>query len=110
MMELHFDSPSLVAGNPNNLKFGSNGAISEALINQSLITTAIGAGTTVCLLIILMIASFLMGWVSTKLTSRVSKTNQNDKSDKEDKNRALAAVIAASVLKSSPEYDKGNSN
>ncbi len=110
MMELHFDSPSLVAGNPNNLKFRSNGAISETLINQSLITTAIGAGTTVCLLIILMIASFLMGWVSTKLTSRVSKTNQNDKSDKEDKNRALAAVIAASVLKSSPEYDKGNSN
>ena len=110
MMELHFDSPSLVAGNPNNLKFGSNGAISEALINQSLITTAIGAGTTVCLLIILMISSFLMGWVSTKFTSRAGKTSQDAESDKADENRARAAVIAASVLKSSQEYDIGNSN
>jgi len=110
MMELHFDSPSLVAGNPNNLKFGSNGAISEALINQSLITTAIGAGTTVCLLIILMIVSFLMGWVSTKFTSRTSKTSHDDESDKADENRARAAVVVASILKSSKEYDRGNSN
>lgn len=57
-----------------------------------------------------MIASFLMGWVSTKVTSRASKTSRGDGSDKEDENRALAAVIAASVLKSLGKYDTGNSN
>ena len=92
------------------MKFGGSGAISETLINQSLITTAIGAGTTVCLLIILMITSFLMGWVSAKFKSRVSETIQDDGSDKVDENRALAAVIAASVLKSSQDYDRGHSN
>ena len=51
-----------------------------------------------------------MGWVSTKVTSRASKTSRGDGSDKEDENRALAAVIAASVLKSLGKYDTGNSN
>ena len=85
------------------MKFGSAGAISETLVNQSLITTAIGAGTTVCLLIILMITSFLIGWLSIKLASRSSKTDHDDHLDKDDKNQALAAVIAASILKYSKD-------
>ncbi len=92
------------------MKFGSRHTISEALINQSLITTAIGAGTTVCLLIILMITSFLMGWVSIRLAGRGSRSFQEDGTEEGDKNRAKAAVIAASILKSSEEYDRSHSN
>ena len=88
------------------MKFGSIRAISETLINQSLIITAIGAGTTVCLLIALMISSFLMGWISKKLISRNSKIAQDNHLDTSDKNRALAAVIAAYILKySNDSYD-----
>ena len=92
------------------MKFGSRHTISEALINQSLITTAIGAGTTVCLLIILMMTSFFMGWISIRLADRGSRSFQEDATKEGDINRAKAAVITASILKSSEEYDRSHSN
>ena len=96
--------------NISNFRFRSKCTISETLINQSLITTAIGAGTTLCLLIILMVSSFLMGWVSIKLANRTIKKREAKGPDEVDKNRAMAAVIAASILKSSQDYQQGHSN
>ena len=96
--------------NISNFRFRSKCTISETLINQSLITTAIGAGTTLCLLIILMVSSFLMGWVSIKLANRTIKKSDAKGTDEVDKNRAMAAVIAASILKSSQAYQQGHSN
>tara|TARA_Y100000590_G_scaffold467090_1_gene644702 strand:- start:5384 stop:5557 length:174 start_codon:yes stop_codon:yes gene_type:complete len=57
-----------------------------------------------------MISSFFMGWVSIKLANRRVKQDHDQGPDNVDKNRAMAAVIAASVLKSSQDYQKGHSN
>ena len=96
--------------NISNFRFRSKCTISETLINQSLITTAIGAGTTLCLLIILMVSSFLMGWLSIKLANRTIKKSDAKSPDEVDSNRAMAAVITASILKSSQDYQQGHSN
>ena len=51
-----------------------------------------------------------MGWVSIKLANRTIKKSEAKGTDEVDKNRAMAAVIAASILKSSQDYQQGHSN
>ena len=51
-----------------------------------------------------------MGWISIRLADRGSRSFQEDVTEEGDKNRAKAAVIAASILKYSEEYDRSHSN
>jgi len=51
-----------------------------------------------------------MGWISIRLADRGSRSFQEDATKEGDINRAKAAVITASILKSSEEYDRSHSN
>jgi len=50
-----------------------------------------------------MVTSFILGWVFNKWSYMKFLGGKGHSTDKIDKNRAMAAVIAASVLKSSQD-------